>query len=61
MKTYEQALARFVETDWDGCESLLRQLPPEDAPAQWLLKKTRLFRKDPPDPGWEGDIVSLSK
>ena len=61
VKTYEQALARFVETDWDGCESLLRQLPPEDAPAQWLLKKTRLFRKDPPDPGWEGDIVSLSK
>ncbi len=61
VKTYEKALAHFVERRWDDCIDLLKTLPESDEPARWLLDRADLFRLRPPDPSWEGEIGSLMK
>ena len=58
---YERALELFVKRQWNDCLDLLSSLPNDDEPAQWLIRKTLKFRKNPPEEGWEGEIKSLSK
>ncbi len=59
--TYERALDVFVKRQWNDCLDLLKTLPHDDEAAQWLIRKTLKFQKNPPADGWGGEIKSLSK
>lgn len=59
--TYEEALALFLQRDWDGCRDLLQELPQGDEPAHWLARQAAFFKKNPPDEEWQGEIVTLQK
>ncbi len=60
--TYERALDVFVKRQWNDCLDLLKTLPHDDEAAQWLIRKTLKFQKNPPADGMgRGEIKSLSK
>jgi len=61
VKLYEAALEPFARREWDECIQMLEVLPDDDSPSQWLKEKALIFRKDPPPPGWAGEVQSLSK
>jgi len=60
-RTYERALNHFNHEQWDDAIDLLDTLPEDDPAAMWLRGKAVWFRKNPPQPGWAGEIQSLSK
>ena len=59
--TYEKALSFFHNREWEDAIDLLDILSEDDPPSLWLKEKAQIFRKDPPPPGWAGEIASLSK
>lgn len=58
---YEKALALFMQREWDGAIDLLDTLPEDDPPSLWLRRNALALRREPPGPGWGGEIQSLSK
>ncbi len=60
-RTYERALNHFNHEQWDDAIDLLDTLPEDDPAALWLKAKAFGFRKNPPPPGWAGEIQSISK
>lgn len=60
-RTYERALNHFNHEQWDDAIDLLDTLPEDDPAALWLKAKAFWFRKNPPPPGWAGEIQSISK
>lgn len=60
-RVYERALNHFNHLHWDEAVDLLDELPEDDPAALWLKGKALWFRKNPPPPGWAGEIESLTK
>ncbi len=60
-RTYERALNQFNHAQWDDAIDLLDDLPEDDPAATWLKARALWFRKNPPPPGWAGEIESLTK
>ncbi len=60
-RTYERALNHFNHEEWENAIDFLDTLPEDDPAAIWLRSKALAFRKNPPPPGWAGEIQSLSK
>lgn len=60
-RTYERALNHFNHEQWGDAIDLLDTLPEDDPAALWLKAKAFGFRKNPPPPGWAGEIQSISK
>ncbi len=60
-RRYERALDLFNHEHWEDAIDLLDTLPGDDPAAIWLREKALAFRKNPPPPGWAGEIQSLSK
>lgn len=61
IRTYERALNQFNHEQWDDAVDLLATIPEDDPASLWLRAKALEFRKNPPSPGWAGEIRSLTK
>jgi len=64
VQTYEAGLARYRAQDWDAAEAAFREclaIEPKDQPSQVMLARIAAFRKAPPEAGWDGVWVALSK
>ncbi len=61
IRTYERALNQFNHEQWDDAIDLLATIPEDDPASLWLRAKALEFRKNPPSPGWAGEIRSLTK
>jgi adenylate cyclase len=64
VQAYEAGLARYRAQDWDGAEAAFREclaIEPEDQPSQVMLGRIAAFRQAPPEAGWDGVWVALSK
>jgi adenylate cyclase len=56
----EAALRCYMQTDWDGAASALRQilaLDPQDGIGALFLKRIEEYRVSPPPDGWNGSIA----
>lgn len=60
-RTYERALNQFNHEEWDDAIDLLDTLPEDDPASIWLKSRALWFKKNPPPPGWAGEIQSLTK
>ncbi|MFO7543262.1 MAG: adenylate/guanylate cyclase domain-containing protein [Thiobacillus sp.] len=63
-QTYEAALAHYRNQDWDAAEAAFREcleVVPADRPSQVMLDRITAFRQAPPEAGWDGVWVALSK
>ena len=60
-RCYERALNQFNHEEWDDAIDLLNSLPEDDPAASWLKARAVWFKKNPPPPGWAGEIQSLTK
>jgi len=60
-RTYERALNQFNHEEWDDAIDLLDTLPEDDPASIWLKGRAQWFKKNPPPPGWAGEIQSLTK
>ncbi len=61
---YEAALAVYRKQDWDEAEAAFRaclEIVPSDRPSQVMLDRITAFRVTPPEAGWDGVWVALSK
>ncbi len=64
VQAYEAGLARYRAQDWDAAEAAFREclaIEPEDQPSQVMLERIAAFRQAPPEAGWDGVWVALSK
>jgi adenylate cyclase len=64
VQAYEAGLARYRAQDWDAAEAAFREclaIEPEDQPSQVMLGRIATFRQTPPEIGWDGVWVALSK
>jgi adenylate cyclase len=64
VQAYEAGLAHYRAQDWDAAEAALRQClanAPGDRPSQAMLERIAAFRQTPPEAGWDGVWVALSK
>ncbi len=64
VQTYEAGLARYRAQDWDAAEAAFREcltIEPKDQPSQVMLERIAAFRQAPPEAGWDGVWVALSK
>jgi len=64
VQAYEAGLARYRAQDWDAAEAAFREclaIEPKDQPSQVMLARIAAFRKAPPEAGWDGVWVALSK
>jgi len=64
VQTYEAGLARYRAQDWDAAEAAFREcliIKPKDQPSQVMLERIAAFRQKPPEAGWDGVWVALSK
>jgi class 3 adenylate cyclase len=64
VQAYEAGLARYREQDWEAAEAAFREClakAPGDRPSQVMLERIEAFRKTPPEAGWDGVWVALSK
>ncbi len=64
VKAYEAGLARYRAQDWDAAEAAFREClaqAPGDRPSQVMLERIAAFRQVPPEAGWDGVWVALSK
>ncbi|MBW8457364.1 MAG: HAMP domain-containing protein [Thiobacillus sp.] len=60
----EAGLARYRAQDWDAAEAAFREclaIEPKDQPSQVMLARIAAFRQAPPEAGWDGVWVALSK
>jgi adenylate cyclase len=61
---FEAGLKAYREQHWNVAETSFRealQLELEDQPSLLFLERIRLFRANPPDPGWNGVFVLTTK
>lgn len=64
VQAYEAGLARYRAQDWDAAEAAFREcleIEPKDQPSQVMLGRIAAFRQVPPEAGWDGVWVALSK
>src|SRR5574340_262193 len=64
MQAYESGLARYRAQEWDAAEAAFREClanAPGDKPSQTMLERIATFRQTPPEVGWDGVWVALSK
>lgn len=64
VQAYELGLARYRAQDWDAAEAGFRDClanAPGDKPSQVMLERVAVFRKTPPETGWDGVWVAGSK
>lgn len=64
IQAFEDGLARYRGKDWDAAEAAFREClaqAPGDRPSQVMLERVAAFRQAPPDVGWDGVWVALSK
>jgi adenylate cyclase len=64
VQTYEAGLARYRAQDWDAAEVAFREClahAPGDRPSQVMLERIVAFRQAPPEAGWDGVWVALTK
>lgn len=64
MQAYESGLARYRAQEWDAAEAAFREClanVPGDKPSQVMLERVATFRQTPPEAGWDGVWVALSK
>lgn len=64
VQAYEAGLARYRAQDWDAAEATLREclaIDPKDQPGQVMLARIAAFRQAPPEAGWDGVWVAVSK
>jgi adenylate cyclase len=64
VQAYEAGLARYRTQDWDAAETAFGEclaIEPTDQPSQVMLARITAFRQAPPDAGWDGVWVALSK
>ena len=64
VQAYEAGLARYRAQDWDAAEAAFREclaIEPEDQPSQVMLGRIAMFRQTPPEMGWDGVWVALTK
>ncbi|WP_310448054.1 adenylate/guanylate cyclase domain-containing protein, partial [Thiobacillus sp.] len=64
VQAYEAGLARYREQDWDAADAAFREClanAPGDHPSQVMLERIAAFRQTPPEEGWDGVWVALSK
>ena len=64
LQAFEAGLARYRAQDWDAAEAAFREclaIEPKDQPSQVMLERVAAFRQTPPEAGWDGVWVALSK
>ncbi|MCL5059827.1 MAG: HAMP domain-containing protein [Candidatus Thermoplasmatota archaeon] len=64
VRAFEAGLAHYRAQDWDAAEAAFREclnIAPEDRPGQVMLARIAAFRQTPPEAGWDGVWVALSK
>ncbi|MHB8825045.1 MAG: adenylate/guanylate cyclase domain-containing protein [Thiobacillus sp.] len=64
VQAYEAGLARYRAQEWDAAEAAFREclaVEPKDQPSQVMLERIAAFRQVPPEAGWDGVWVALSK
>ena len=64
VQAYEAGLARYRAQDWDAAEAAFREClakTPGDRPSQVMLERIAAFRQAPPETGWDGVWVAVSK
>ena len=64
IQAYEAGLARYRAQDWDAAEAAFREclaIEPQDPPSQVMLARIAAFRQKPPEAGWDGVWVAVSK
>jgi len=64
VQAYEAGLARYRAQDWEAAEAAFHKclaIEPKDQPSQVMLARIEAFRKTPPEAGWDGVWVALSK
>ncbi|MBI3431782.1 MAG: HAMP domain-containing protein [Hydrogenophilales bacterium] len=64
VQAYEAGLARYRAQDWDAAEAAFREClatASGDKPSQVMLERVAAFRKSPPEAGWDGVWVAVSK
>ena len=64
VQAFEAGLARYREQDWEAAEAAFREclaILPGDRPSQVMLERIAAFRQTPPEAGWDGVWVAVSK
>ncbi|MBU1222705.1 MAG: HAMP domain-containing protein [Gammaproteobacteria bacterium] len=64
VEAYEAGLARYRAQDWGAAEAAFGEclaIEPKDQPSQVMLARIAAFRQAPPEVGWDGVWVALSK
>ena len=64
VQAYEAGLARYRAQDWDAAETAFREclaIESKDQPGQVMLARIVVFRQAPPEAGWDGVWVAVSK
>jgi adenylate cyclase len=64
VRAFEAGLTRYRAQDWDTAEAAFRACladAPGDRPSQVMLERVAAFRQAPPEAGWDGVWVALSK
>lgn len=63
-QAYEAGLARYRAQDWEAAEAAFRECLANasgDKPSQVMLERIAAFRQTPPEAGWDGVWVAVSK
>jgi adenylate cyclase len=64
VQAFEVGLVHYRAQDWDAAETAFREclaIEPKDQPSQVMLERVAAFRQVPPETGWDGVWVALSK
>lgn len=64
IQAYETGLERYRAQDWEAAEAAFREClakTPGDRPSQVMLERVAAFRQTPPEAGWDGVWVAVSK
>ena len=64
VQAYEAGLVRYRAQDWDAAEAAFREClagAQGDRPSQVMLERIAAFRQVPPEAGWDGVWVAVSK
>ncbi|MDP2028505.1 MAG: adenylate/guanylate cyclase domain-containing protein [Thiobacillus sp.] len=64
VQAFETGLAGYRAQDWDAAEAAFGEclaVEPKDQPSQAMLARIAAFRQSPPEAGWDGVWVALSK